>query len=183
MNHRLIGQTLTATLVLFCQPLWAESWQQLITDKTASINDQVVALRHHLHANPELGNREFNTAAKIAQHLRDLGFDEVTTGVAHTGVVGVLKGGKPGAVVALRADMDGLPVTEKTGLPFASKVTTEWRGRETGVMHACGHDAHMAILLGVAEVLASMSQPHALRISKRVARPLAWKPEPKEGRP
>lgn len=134
----------------------AEVWEDMVTDKAASINEEIVALRHHLHANPELGNREFKTAALIAERLRELGFDEVTTGVAHTGVVGVLKGGKPGAVVALRADMDGLPVTEKTGLAFASKVTTQWRGQETGVMHACGHDAHMAILLGAAEVLASM---------------------------
>jgi amidohydrolase len=145
-----------ACLCLLGQPVQAEAWQEMVTDKVASINEEVVALRHHFHANPELGNREFKTAALIAERLRELGFDEVTTGVAHTGVVGVLKGGKPGAVVALRADMDGLPVTEKTGLPFASKVTTEWRGQETGVMHACGHDAHMAILLGAAEVLASM---------------------------
>ena len=131
-------------------------WQQLITDRTASINERMVGWRHHLHANPELGNREFETSAYIAEHLRALGFDEVQEGVAHTGVVGVLRGGQPGPVVALRADMDGLPVTEKTGLPFASKVATEWRGVETGVMHACGHDAHMAILMGVAEVLAGM---------------------------
>jgi amidohydrolase len=136
----------------------AAAWQELVSDKTASINDKVVDWRHHLHANPELGNREFKTAEMIAAHLRNLGFDEVQTGVAHTGVVGILKGGKPGATVALRADMDGLPVTEKTGLPFASKVTTEWRGAQTGVMHACGHDAHMAILMGVAEVLADMRE-------------------------
>jgi len=136
----------------------ADSWQELIADKTASINDKVVAWRHHLHANPELGNREFKTAEMIAAHLRDLGFDDVQTGVAHTGVVGILKGDKPGATVALRADMDALPVTEKTGLPFASKVTTQWRGQETGVMHACGHDAHMGILMGVAEVLSGMRE-------------------------
>ena len=136
----------------------ASDWQQLITDRTASVNDRMVGWRHHLHANPELGNREFKTAAYIAEHLRELGFDSVQEGVAHTGVVGILRGGKPGPVVALRADMDGLPVTEKTGLPFASRVTTEWRGVETGVMHACGHDAHMAILMGVAEVLAGMRE-------------------------
>ena len=134
----------------------AEPWEALVKDRTASVKNSVIEWRHHLHANPELGNREFKTSAYIAEHLRALGFDSVETGVAHTGVVGILKGGKPGKVVALRADMDGLPVTEKTGLPFASKVTTEWRGRETGVMHACGHDAHMAILMGVAEVLAGM---------------------------
>jgi amidohydrolase len=134
----------------------AEPWQQLITESTTSIQEKVVEWRHHFHANPELGNREFKTAEVIAAHLRALGFDIVETGIAHTGVVGTLVGGRPGAVVALRADMDALPVTEKTGLPFASKVTTEWRGRETGVMHACGHDAHIAILMGVAEVLAGM---------------------------
>ncbi len=137
---------------------YADDWQQLITDRTASIETKVVQWRHHFHANPELGNREFKTAQIIAEHLQALGFDEVQTGVAHTGVVGILKGGKPGEVVALRADMDALPVAEKTGLPFASKVTTQWRGQETGVMHACGHDAHMAILMGVAEVLADMRE-------------------------
>lgn len=121
-----------------------------------AINDKVVAWRRDLHAHPELGNREFKTAKKIAAHLRRLKFDEVQTKVAHTGVVGVLKGGKPGPVVALRADMDALPVTEQTGLEYASTVTTQWRGQSTGIMHACGHDAHVAILMGVAEVLASM---------------------------
>ena len=137
---------------------WAENWQDLVADRTAAVTDRVVALRHDFHASPELGNREFKTAAKVATRLRELGFDEVQTGIAYTGVVGILKGDKPGPVVALRADMDGLPVTEKTGLPFASKVTTQWRGQETGVMHACGHDAHMAILLGVAEVLSGMRE-------------------------
>ncbi len=131
-------------------------WQATITDRTVDVTDKMVQWRHHLHANPELGNREFKTAAYITAHLESLGFDSVETEVAHTGVIGILRGGKPGPVVALRADMDGLPVTEKTGLPFASKVTTEWRGVETGVMHACGHDAHMAILMGVAEVLSGM---------------------------
>lgn len=139
-------------------PVCADSWQEQIAEQTASISAEVVAWRHHLHAYPELGNREFKTAQMIAQHLRDLGFDAVHTGVAHTGVVGILKGAQPGATVALRADMDALPVTEKTGLPFASKVTTQWRGQETGVMHACGHDAHMAILMGVAQVLVGMRE-------------------------
>uniref|UniRef100_UPI0034D717DA M20/M25/M40 family metallo-hydrolase n=2 Tax=Pseudomonadota TaxID=1224 RepID=UPI0034D717DA len=88
----------------------------------------------------ELGNREFRTAGLVAEHLRSLGFDEVRTGVAHTGVVGVLRGGKPGGVVALRADMDGLPVTEQVELPFASRARALWNGEEVGVMHACGHD-------------------------------------------
>ncbi len=134
----------------------AAEWEQMVSDGAANVNDTVIELRHHFHANPELGNREFKTAKKIADHLRSLGFEDIEEGVAHTGVVAVLKGGKPGPTVALRADMDALPVAEKTGLPYASKVTTTWRGVETGVMHACGHDAHMAILLGAAEVLASM---------------------------
>lgn len=134
----------------------APDWEARVRDRVAAVNDSVVAMRHDFHANPELGNREFRTAEKIAARLRELGFDEVQTGVAHTGVVGILRGGKPGGVVALRADMDALPVTERTGLPYASTVTTQWRGQETGVMHACGHDAHMAILLGVADVLSAM---------------------------
>jgi len=134
----------------------AETWQSQVERGAATHNSEVVALRHWFHANPELSNREFNTAKKIAGELRALAFDEVREGIAHTGVVGILRGGKPGTVVALRADMDALPVLEKTGLPFASKVTTLWEGRETGVMHACGHDAHMAILLGVARVLAGI---------------------------
>ena len=146
-----------ATFILSAStPVLAADWASRVTDAAADVAPRVVELRHHFHANPELGNREFKTAKKIAEHLRSLGFDSVEEGVAHTGVVAILKGGKPGPTVALRADMDALPVAEKTGLPFASKVTTMWRGVETGVMHACGHDAHMAILLGVAEVLTSM---------------------------
>ncbi len=149
--------TLLLAVASLAVPVFAD-WQATITDRTTTVNDKMVQWRHHLHANPELGNREFETAAFITAHLERLGFDSVETGVAHTGVVGILRGGRPGPVVALRADMDGLPVTEKTGLPFASTVTTEWRGVETGVMHACGHDAHMAILMGVAEVLAGMRE-------------------------
>lgn len=117
-----------------------------------AIEPKVVDWRRHFHQHPELSNREFKTAEKVAGHLRSLGI-EVTTGVAHTGVVGILKGGKPGPVIALRADMDALPVTERNDLPFRSEVTATFNGVETGVMHACGHDAHVAILLGVAEVL------------------------------
>ena len=101
---------------------------------------EIVALRHQIHQNPELGNREFETAALVARHLRALGFDEVTEQVGHTGVVGILRGGLPGDVVAVRADMDALPVTEDTGYPFASTVRTEYLGQDVGVMHACGHD-------------------------------------------
>jgi amidohydrolase len=118
-----------------------------------SIEPKVIAWRRDLHQNPELSNREFKTGEKVAKHLRDLKFDEVRTGVAKTGVVGILKGGKPGPVVALRADMDGLPVTERNSLPFKSTVTTEYNGEQVGVMHACGHDTHVAILMGAAEVL------------------------------
>lgn len=116
---------------------------------------KVVTWRRDLHQHPELGNREFRTAKLVAEHLTALGL-EVRTGVAHTGVVGVLRGGKPGKVVALRADMDALPVAEQVNLPFASKVTAQWNGREVGVMHACGHDNHVSILMGVAEALTGM---------------------------
>ena len=119
------------------------------------VEPKVIRWRHDIHEHPELSNQEFKTAAKVADHLRKLGY-EVQTNIAVTGVVGVLKGGRPGPVVALRADMDGLPVTERTGLPYASKVRTEYGGKEVGVMHACGHDAHVAIAMGAAEVLANM---------------------------
>ena len=115
----------------------------------------MIKWRRDFHQNPELGNRETRTAGIIAAHLQSLGI-EVQTGVGKTGVVGVLKGGKPGPVVALRADMDGLPVTERGDLPFKSLVTTEYNSQQTGVMHACGHDTHVAMLMGVAEVLVSM---------------------------
>jgi len=123
--------------------------------RAAEVEDKVVAWRRDIHENPELGNREFRTAELVAEHLRSLGI-EVQTGVAHTGVVGVLRGGRPGPVVALRADMDALPVTEMADVPFASKVRTEYDGQEVGVMHACGHDVHTAVLMGAAEVLAGM---------------------------
>lgn len=127
-------------------------------DKRAKeVEQKVVRWRRDFHENPELGNREFRTAEKIAAHLKSLGLD-VKTGVAKTGVVALLKGGKPGPVIALRADMDGLPVTERVDIPFASKVTTEYNGQKTGVMHACGHDGHVAILMGVAEILASVKK-------------------------
>jgi len=121
----------------------------------AAVQPKVVSWRRDFHQHPELGNQEVRTAGIVAQHLKALGF-EVQTNVAHTGVVGVLRGAKPGKVVALRADMDGLPVTEEVDLPFASKVRATWNGEEVGVMHACGHDNHVAILMGVAEVLAGL---------------------------
>ncbi len=121
----------------------------------AAVAPKVVAWRRDLHAHPELSNREFRTAETVAGVLRELGLDRVETGVAHTGVVGTLVGALPGPVVALRADMDALPVQERTGLPFASSATAQYNGEEVPVMHACGHDAHTAMLLGAAEVLAA----------------------------
>ena len=126
-----------------------------IAQKAESLEAKVVAWRRDFHQNPELGNREFKTAEKVANHLKSLGI-EVQTGVGKTGVVGILKGGKPGPVVALRADMDGLPVKERVDIPFASKAIGEYNGQPVGVMHACGHDTHVAILMGTAEILASM---------------------------
>lgn len=121
------------------------------------IEPKVIEWRRDFHENPELSNREFKTAEKIANYLKSLGL-EVQTGVAHTGVVAILKGGKQGPVVALRADIDALPVTERTPVPFASKVKGVYNGIETGVMHACGHDTHIAILMGTAEVLSKMKK-------------------------
>src|SRR4051794_35671199 len=119
----------------------------------AAIEPKMIAWRRDLHEHPELGNREFRTAGIVASHLKALGLDEVRTGVAHTGVVGLLRGALPGPCVALRADMDALPVREEVDLPFASKAHTIWNGEDVGVMHACGHDTHTAILMAVAEIL------------------------------
>ena len=126
-----------------------------VAAKADALEQKVIAWRRDFHQNPELGNQEKRTADIVAKHLQSLGL-EVKTGVAKTGVVGILKGGKPGPVVALRADMDGLPVVERVNLPFASKVKAQFNGQEVGVMHACGHDSHTAILMGVAELMASM---------------------------
>jgi amidohydrolase len=131
-------------------------FDQAIDAAAAKVEARVVAWRRDFHQNPELGNRETRTAKIVADHLRALGFDAVQEKVAHTGVVGVLKGGLPGPVVALRADMDALPVTEEVDVPFRSTVRTRWNNMDCGVMHACGHDAHTAMLMGVAEVLAGM---------------------------
>jgi len=125
--------------------------------KFKDIEQKVIDWRRDIHQNPELGNREFRTAALVAKHLQSLGI-EVQTKVGITGVVGVLKGGQPGPVVALRADMDALPVLERTPISFASKATTFYEGKETAVMHACGHDSHVAILMGVAEILSGMQK-------------------------
>jgi amidohydrolase len=128
---------------------------QRIDAAAAKVESKVIEIRRDIHQHPELGNRELRTQKLIAERLRALGI-AVQTPVAHTGVVGLLKGGKPGPVVALRADMDALPVTEQVDLPFKSTVRTTFNGQDVGVMHACGHDAHVAILLGAAEVLAGV---------------------------
>jgi amidohydrolase len=122
---------------------------------TRSVMPQVVAWRRDFHQHPELSNREVRTSRLVAEQLRQMGI-EVRTGIAHTGVVGLLKGGKPGPTIALRADMDALPVTEQVDVPFKSVATAEYRGEKVGVMHACGHDAHTAMLLGTARILAGM---------------------------
>ena len=154
---------ITSCLFLFaviCTPagVQAQSAQRAEVGQAASaVAQHVIAWRRDLHQHPELGNRETRTAKLVADHLRKLGL-QPKTGIATTGVTAVLKGGKPGPRIALRADMDALPVTEKTDLPFASKVTTTYRGEETGVMHACGHDTHTSILMGVAEALVKMKE-------------------------
>ncbi|TVS14670.1 MAG: amidohydrolase [Gammaproteobacteria bacterium] len=126
-----------------------------VAERIDAVMPKVVAWRRDIHEHPELANREFRTAALITEHLETLGM-EVRTKIAHTGVVGILRGGEPGPVVALRADMDALPVEEQVDLPFASRVRAEYMGQEVPVMHACGHDLHVAILMGVAEVLSDM---------------------------
>jgi len=151
-------------LALLASPLWpasshaqsgAPALEQEIRQRAAEIENKLIAWRRDIHENPELGEQETRTAGLVADHLKKLGL-EVKTGVAKTGVVAILKGGKPGPVVALRADMDALPVKEPEGLPFASKAKGKYLGREVEVMHACGHDAHVAILMATAEVLTAM---------------------------
>ena len=148
----LLVSILTCSFIIAQTPGRINKQIDRIADK---IEKKVIKWRRDIHQNPELSNREFKTAAKVAKHLKSLGID-VQTEVAHTGVVGVLKGGKPGKVVALRADMDGLPVKEKVDLPFASKAKGIYQGKEVDVMHACGHDNHVAGLMGAAEILASI---------------------------
>ena len=126
-----------------------------IAQKAAALENQVIQWRRDFHQNPELGNSEFKTAEKIATYLKSIGI-QVQTGVAKTGVVGILKGGKPGPVVALRADMDALPVKERVKLPFASKAEGEYNNQKVAVMHACGHDTHVAMLMGTATILSEL---------------------------
>ena len=143
-------------LLFFCLLVSTSVFSDLKSDLEGQINplmDKVIEWRHDIHENPELSNREFRTAEKVEAHLRSLGI-KVESKIAYTGVVGLIEGSLPGPTIALRADMDGLPVIEKTGLPFASKKMTKYLGQNVGVMHACGHDAHVAILMGVAEFLA-----------------------------
>ncbi|MCO7224704.1 amidohydrolase [Pleionea sp. CnH1-48] len=144
--------SLFALLVVLTSSAAAVESRPSIEDAADKVESKVIQWRRHIHEHPELSNREFKTAELVAKHLKALGL-EVTTKVAHTGVVGILKGKGDGPVVALRADMDALPVTERVDLPFASKVKTQYNDQEVGVMHACGHDTHVAMLMGVAEVL------------------------------
>src|SRR5690606_14654116 len=141
--------------MLFAQSKRSKGNEEKILKAVNAIEPKCIAWRRQIHQNPELGNREFKTAKLVADHLRSLG-NEVKEGVAKTGVIGILRGAKPGPCVALRADMDALPVTERANLEFASKVKTTYMGSEVGVMHACGHDTHVAMLMSVAEILAGM---------------------------
>lgn len=152
MNRPRAGRWVAATLALL--PIAAHSaiTDQRLDQSARELETRLVDWRRDLHRNPELGNREFRTAEKVATHLRQLGL-EVKTGIAHTGVAGLLRGGKAGPTIALRADMDALPVTEQAEVPFKSTATAEYRGEKVGVMHACGHDTHVAILMAAAEVL------------------------------
>ena len=153
--------------VLFCLMFCGLTFCNAQTDLTAlqqklksaadKIETKSIEWRRHLHQFPELSNREFKTAKMIADHLKSLGI-EVQENVAKTGVVGILKGGKPGPVIGLRADMDALPVLERTNLSFASKQKSEYNGQEVSVMHACGHDTHVAMLMSVAEILAGVKK-------------------------
>jgi amidohydrolase len=156
MNRRdVLRLSAAAALMLGARPAVAQELSAEVESRIGVLESKVVAWRRDIHEHPELGNREVRTAALVAAHLKALGM-EVRTGVSHTGVIGVLRGSQPGPVVALRADMDGLPVTERVAVPFASKAKGTYNGAEVGVMHACGHDTHVAILMGVAETLAAM---------------------------
>ncbi len=155
MKNRL----LTLLLIVISQSLGAQSDIVKLKEKAAAAADKIetkcIAWRRDIHEHPELGNRETRTAKIIADHLRKLGI-ETKEGVAKTGVVGILKGGKPGPCIALRADIDALPVVERVKIPFASKQKATYNGQEVGVMHACGHDTHVAMLMSVAEILSGM---------------------------
>lgn len=148
-------QLLLPVLYLICIQAFSQANPKLLAkldQQAKEMETKVIEWRRHFHQNPELSNREFKTGAKISEHLKSLGL-EVKYPVAKTGAVGILRTGKPGPVLALRADIDGLPVVERNSLPFASKARGEYQGQEVGVMHACGHDTHIAILMGAAEIL------------------------------
>jgi amidohydrolase len=153
MTRKLSAAIIFSLLTVGSHAQKATNFQSRIDQLARDIEPKVIEWRRHFHQFPELSYEEKNTAEKIASHLTSLGM-EVKTGIARTGVIGILKGNAPGPVIALRADMDALPVTERNSLPFASKEKTLFNNAETGVMHACGHDAHVAILMGVAEILA-----------------------------
>jgi amidohydrolase len=149
---------LLLALLVVCSifaPTLATDMSGEIDTAAKNVLPQVIEWRRYIHQHPELSNREFNTSKLVAEKLKEFGI-EVRTGIAHTGVVGILKGGKPGPVIGLRADMDALPVTERTNVPFKSTVTADYDGHNVGVMHACGHDSHVAMLLGTAKILSSM---------------------------
>ena len=155
----MLNKLLSTSLLLsaISTPAFASDINTELKSANKSVSEKVIKWRRHLHQNPELSNREFETAKYVAKHLRSLGL-EVQTGVAHTGVVAKLKGGKKGPLIALRADMDALPVKEQVNLPFASTQTTEYKGNTVGVMHACGHDNHVAILMAAAESLVKIKE-------------------------
>ncbi|MED5514758.1 MAG: amidohydrolase [Pseudomonadota bacterium] len=155
----MLNKLLSTSLLLsaISTPAFASDINSELKSANKSVSEKVIKWRRHLHQYPELSNREFETAKYVAKHLRSLGL-EVQTGVAHTGVVAKLKGGKKGPLIALRADMDALPVKEQVDLPFASTQTTEYKGNTVGVMHACGHDNHVAILMAAAESLVKIKE-------------------------
>jgi len=156
MSKRRIGSLTGACIfVLLSSLATADSIGSRVDTVLAGLQPKIIDWRRDLHQNPELSNREFRTSKIVAEHLRALGLP-VETGVAKTGVVAVLEGGKPGPTIALRADMDALPVVEQTDVPFRSRVTTTYRNETVGVMHACGHDVHTSVLMGVAEALTAV---------------------------
>ena len=176
-------QIVFISMLFICQTAIAQTPRTAIATAADKMEAKIIAWRRDLHQNPELSNRETRTAAIVAKHLQSLGV-QVTTGVAKTGVVGLLVGGQPGPVVALRADMDALPVLENTGLPFASKAKSTYNSNEVPVMHACGHDAHVAILMGVAchrffarHFFDKRARRHVLRLCGKILKFLLAPPE------
>ena len=145
------------SLMMMSMPVFSNETNADVNAAAARLMPKVIEWRRHIHQFPELSNREVKTAKYVEDHLRGLGL-EVRTGIAKTGVVGILKGGQPGPVVGLRADMDALPVTERNSLAYRSRETAEYNGQEVGVMHACGHDTHVAMLMGAAELLTGMKE-------------------------